>query len=154
MQFKMLVSALPLTVAVVVTGIQWSERARPSVCIGETAVQIATAPWQPQQHVSFTDTAENATVRVQIVDSPETADFAVIDDVDTQDAESCGVAGAAEYVSIIATGVKSDPVIYLSHDEGGDYRIYVRSRHFSEQEAAALVVSSGRNHPHQAAASL
>ena len=154
MRLKMLVSALPLTVAIVVTGVQWSERSRPSVCIGETAIQIASAPWQPQQHVSFTDKRETATVRVQIVDSPEAADFAVIDDVDTQDNESCGVAGAAEYVSIIATGIKSDPVIYLSHDEGGDYRIYVRSKSFSEQEAAALVVSSNRNHPRQAAVSL
>jgi hypothetical protein len=45
-------------------------------------------------------------------------------------------------------------VIYLSHEGPADYRIFVRSKTFSQRDAAALVVGAGITTRPQQAASL
>ena len=59
-----------------------------------------------------------ATVRVQLTDSAESADFAVIDDVDSAEANACEANPATRMVAISgsAAGV---PVIYLSRRGAG-----------------------------------
>src|SRR3569833_4324024 len=79
---RMLASAIPLLAVCVLAGGQFTSASQPCIAIGHTSVHIATAPWQSPQHVSFTDDASRATVRVQLVDRPELADFAVADDVE------------------------------------------------------------------------
>jgi hypothetical protein len=101
----MLASAIPLLAVGVLAGGQFTSTSQPCIAIGHTSVQLATAPWQPQQHVSFTDDASRATVRVQIVDRPELADFTVADDVDASDdaaptRKGCPVTAATRYISI------------------------------------------------------
>ena len=59
-------------------------------------------PWRADLHVSFTDDPAAATVRVQIAETPEAADFAVIDDVDTPDAGACEANAATRLVAISA----------------------------------------------------
>jgi hypothetical protein len=93
-------------------------------------------------------------VRVQIVDRPELADFTVIDDIDTADAQSCSAGSTVKYVSVAPHASPDEPVIYLSRDGGADYRIFVRSRSFSPHDAAALIVGANRAPASQRTAAL
>lgn len=148
LRVKILASALPLLLASVVAGGELIPSPKPCIALGRASVQIATAPWQPQLHVSFTNDPAVATVRVQLVDSAEMADFAVIDDKQTPDAESCAYNSETAFVGISDRALASEPVIFLTHDGRADYRIFVRSRTFSVRDAAALVVGAGQSvHP-------
>ncbi len=144
MRFKLLASAVPLLLAGIMTGGKFGPGARPCISLDGTTLQMATAPWQDQFHVSFTDNRSAATVRVQIVDRAELADFTVIDDIDTADAQSCSPADNIKFVGVTTQASPGEPVIYLSHEGGADYRIFVQSRAFSMQDAAALIVGANR----------
>lgn len=145
MRVRILASAVPLILAGIVAGGELSPGERPCISVGGTTLQIATAPWQNQYYVSFTSDPRAASVRVQIVDRAEIADFAVIDDIDTANAESCSAAGAATFVGIAEQPSGAGPVIYLSTEAGADYRVFVQSRKFTAHDAAALIVGANRN---------
>ena len=87
LRFRILASAVPLMIAAVFARGGLLPGPHPCIAVGETSLQIASVPWRADLHVSFTDDPAFATVRVQISDSAEAADFAVVDDVDT--AEDC-----------------------------------------------------------------
>jgi len=149
-RLKVLVSAVPLVVAAILARGELMPTARPCIAIGDTSVQIASLPWQAQFQVSFTDDPAAATVRVQIADSAEAADFTVVDDVDSAEDNVCEVTASTRFVAISANRAASGPVIYLSPDGPADYRIFVRSKRFTARDAAALIVGAGR-HPLEAA---
>ena len=145
LRVKIMASAVPLLLAGVVAGGELIPGARPCIALGRASMQIATAPWQRPLHVSFTDDPETATVRVQIVDRADLADFTVTDDRQFEnDDESCPVTSETSFVSVADHISASEPVIYLSPNGGADYRIFVQSRSFSARDAAALVVGAGR----------
>ena len=153
LRFKVLASAVPLLVAAVFARGDFLPGARPCIAIGEGSVQITSLPWQAQSHVSFTRDPALATVRVQIADSAEAADFSVLDDVDSAEANACEVNAATRFVAISGTPSASEPVIYLSPDGPADYRILVSSTRFTARDAAALIVGAN-GVPHRLAASL
>jgi hypothetical protein len=154
LRFKILASAVPLIAAAVFARGGLLPGPRPCIAIGEASVQIADLPWRAQLHVSFTDDPALATVRVQIADSAEAADFAVIDDIDSADAGACEANAATRFVAISATPADTAPVIYLAQDGSADYRIFVRSKTFTAREAAALIVGARREHRSLESASL
>jgi hypothetical protein len=154
LRFKILVSVVPLIIAAVFARGELVPGPRPCIAIGEASVQIASVPWQAQLHVSFTDDPAAATVRVQISDSAEVADFTVVDDMDSPEAGACAANAATRLVAISATPSASEPVIYLSQDGPADYRIFVRSKTFSVRDAAALIVGASGGHRRLIAASL
>jgi hypothetical protein len=159
LRISILVSALPLIAAGGLAGGQLAPAAQPCIQLSNVSVRIAHAPWQSQQHVSFTTDPKAATVRVQIVDSPELADFSVVDDADPQDPSAaegagCSAAGPARYIGISSTASQSEPVIYLSAEPGADYRVYVNSKTFTAEDAAALIVGASPAQAHQLAAAL
>ncbi|WP_022722759.1 hypothetical protein [Rhodopseudomonas sp. B29] len=119
--------------------------AAPAACLmsAEQAVQITPSPGLAQFHVGFTKDARRASVHVQLVDTPENADFAIADDVSDPAADGCGSIRGARLVAITSQARNSDPLIYLGPEPGADYRIYVRSKHITPAEAAALVVAAG-----------
>jgi hypothetical protein len=143
LRFKILVSVVPLIVAAIVSRIEFFPGARPCIALGASTVEIATAPWHADLHVSFTDDPRLATVRVAIADNPEAADFAVVDDANTAGDNACEATPATQFIAISRQPADSAPVIFLSHEDGAaDYRIFVRSRRFSTREAAALIVGA------------
>ena len=152
-RLKILASAVPLVLAAVFARGGLLPGPHPCITIGEASVEIADLPWRADLHVSFTDDPAVATVRVQIADSAEAADFAMVDDIDNAEASACEANAATRMVAISgsAAGV---PVIYLSHEGPADYRIFVRSKTFSLRDAAALVVGAGAGRRHIEAASL
>jgi hypothetical protein len=154
LRFKILASAVPLLIAAVFARGGLLPGPHPCISVGEASVEIADLPWRAELHVSFTDNPALATVRVQLSDSAEAADFVVIDDVDTPDAGACEANAATRLLSISATPAGDAPVIYLSASGPSDYRIFVRSKAFTARDAAALVVGAGGGHRRLQAASL
>jgi hypothetical protein len=154
LRFKILASAVPLLIVAVFAGGELLPGPRPCIAVADSSVQLASVPWRADLHVSFTDDPALATVRVQLADSAEAADFVVIDDVDSADTGSCEANAATRLVAISADAAADAPVIYLTPEGPADYRIFVRSKSFSARDAAALVVGAGAGHHRQQAASL
>ena len=154
LRFKILASAVPLLIVAVFARGGLMPGPHPCIAIADTSAQIATVPWHADLHVSFTDDPALATVRVQLTDSAEAADFTVVDDVDSAETGSCEANPATQLVAISAGPSGNAPVIYLSPDGPADYRIFVRSKTFSARDAAALIVGASGGHRRIEAASL
>jgi uncharacterized membrane protein len=148
LRFRVLASVVPLAVTAFLARGEIFSDARPCVAVADTSVQLTSLPWQSSLHVSFTTNPAKATVRVQIIDRAEAADFAVIDDIGTAEVGACHTS-APQLVSISKSSSLSDPVIYLTQDGPADYRIFVQSKTFSISDAAALIVGA-RGARHQA----
>lgn len=154
LRFNVLASVVPMAVAAVFARGEFSTGSRPCIEVAGTAIQIATISWQAQRHVSFTSDPRLATVRVQISDNAEAADFTVIDDIDNAEAGGCAAGTTPQLVGISTWPQASEPVIYLSKQGPADYRIYVQSKSFSILDAAALIVGARGTHHRVEAASL
>jgi hypothetical protein len=154
LRFRILASAVPLMIVAAFARGEFLPGPRPCIAVGEASVQITSAPWHADLHVAFTDDPAAATVRVQIAESADAADFAVVDDVGSAEDNACEATVATQLVAISATPAGSEPIIYLTPDGPADYRIFVRSKSFTVHEAAALIVGASGGHPHFAAASL
>jgi hypothetical protein len=154
LRFKVLASVVPLAVAAVFARGELLPGPHPCIAAGDSEVQIATLPWQAELHVSFTDDPALATVRVQIADSAEAADFAMVDDAGSSEAGACEANATTRLVAIAATPSATAPVIYLSPDGPADYRVFVRSKTFTARDAAALIVGASGGHRRMASASL
>ena len=152
LRLKVLASAVPLLVAAFFARGGLLPGPHPCIAVSNTSVEIADMPWHADLHVAFTDDPAAATVRVQISQDADAADFALVDDADTAEGSACEANPATQAISISPTAARGTPIIYLSPDGPADYRIFVRSRTFSEREAAALVVGAGMaRHPIKAA---
>ncbi len=125
LRLKILASVVPLMVVAVFARGGWSPGPHPCIAAGDASVEIASVPWHADLHVSFTDDPAAATVRVQMTDSAEAADFAVIDDIynaQTGAAETgaCETTAPKLSVAVAASHSGAAPVIYLSTDGPAD----------------------------------
>lgn len=147
LRLKILASVIPLAAVALLARGEFLAGPRPCIEIAGASVQIATLSWQAHRHVSFTNDPGRATVRVQVSETAEAADFTVIDDIDTAEAGACESGSPPQLVAISRNPAPADPVIYLSKDGPADYRIFVSSKSFSLLDAAALIVgaSAGRH---------
>lgn len=154
LRVRILASVIPLAVAAFLARDGLFGDAQRCVAVADTSVQLTSMPWASGLHVSFTNNPAKATVRVQIIDRAEAADFAVIDDIDTAEGSACQTGQPPQLVSISRSFSASDPVIYLTKDDPADYRIFVQSKTFSMLDAAALIVGARGGHPRARSASL
>ena len=152
--FRVVVSVLPLVVLTGFAG-SWAKSAsQPCIATPSGSLLFSSMPWRADIHVGFTDVSSDATVRVQLVDQPELADFVVTDDSvasasDTDEADACEDA-PARIVTIDRHAQSGEPVIFLtsgsqdraSSEEHADYRIFVHSTTMSAEEAAAMIVAA------------
>jgi hypothetical protein len=152
LRLKILASVVPLAVVALFARGDFLTGPRPCIELAGASVQIATLSWQAHHHVSFTDDPGQATVRVQISDTAEAADFTFIDDIDSAEAGACASSAPPHLIAISRHPAQSDPVIYLSREGPADYRIFVSSKSFSARDAAALIVGAhGGRHRLEAA---
>ncbi len=85
--------------------------------------------------------AQHPDMRMQLVNDPATADFVLVDDSDS--AGACRGIGTIKNIRLDAgagkgeKGRKPDLTVALSH-KPARYKIYVRSSHYTPQDAAAL----------------
>lgn len=154
LRINIFVSVIPLLLAGLFGRSEPVAISHPCIAVGNASMQIATAPWQAQTHVSFTANPALATVRVQVIDHADDADFAVVDDTGDVAVGACPTNAATRYVGITPTSSAMEPVIYLTHDDKADLRVFVQSRTFTEQDAAALLVAAQNSRSHVTAASL
>jgi len=154
LRLKVLASSVPLTALAVVAGAQFFSTSHPCIAVDDTSIELSDLPWHADLHVAFTDDPAAATVRVGLADNPEAADFAVVDDITSADQSACAANPATRLVTVSAYPDRGEPVIYLAQDGPADFRIYVRSKNFSERDAAALVVGARTSHRPLQAASL
>jgi hypothetical protein len=154
LRFKVLVSIVPLIGAAILTRLELVPSPRPCISLDTGTLQMAQDPGHDDLHVSFTDEPSRATVRVALTDSPEAADFAVVDDAAEADDGACAATQATRFIAISEDGLRGVPVIYLTRDGPADYRIFVNSRRISVHEAAALIVGAHRAQPHLTEVSL
>jgi hypothetical protein len=152
LRYKILVSAVPLIAAAIFAGVEASDSPHPCIALGSETLEIGSAPWHADLHVSFTDDPALATVRVALTDNAAEADFVVVDDVGSSEENACATTPATQFVTVSAEPTTAAPVIYLSQGGSADYRILVRSRRFTPREAAALIVGARTERPQLAAA--
>ena len=143
LRFKILASVVPFMAAAVLARAGLGSSPQACIAFGETPVELASVPWTASLHVAFTDDPARATVRVQITDDADAADFALVDDGASSETGACQSSAPPRYVTISARPTGDGPVIYLSSEGPADYRIYVRSKIFSQRDAAALIVGAG-----------
>jgi hypothetical protein len=149
---KVVASVVPLAAIAFFARGSLLSTSHPCIAIANTSVEMADLPWHADLHVAFTDDPAAATVRVQITEDAQTADFAIVDDNNAAEASACESSPATRAISVEQTAAIGTPVIYLTHDGPADYRIFVRSMSFSQRDAAALVVGAGiGGHPQQSA---
>jgi hypothetical protein len=104
LRFKILASAIPLVAAALFARGGLLPGPHPCIAIASASVEIADLPWRADLHVAFTDDPAEATVRVQVTESAEAADFALVDDSDAVEASACEANPATHAVAIFRHG--------------------------------------------------
>ncbi len=111
-----------------------SSSAMPCFIAGAHAYRI-----DDSRHAAVTvrvdESAQHPDMRMQIVDNPATADFVLVDD--SNGATACRGIGAIKTIRLDAGAASPDLTVALSH-EPAPYKIFVRSSHYTPQDAAAL----------------
>lgn len=147
------VVVVPLVMAAGLARTALSEPDQPCIVLQSATVRLSTNPWQSAFRVAFTDDASAASIRVQIVDDPTVADFALADDGPVAAWDTCGGTGMIRYVSIATEPRSGDPIVFLTHTGNADYRIYANSKSVTARHAAALLIGATRDPRHIALAS-
>ena len=147
LRFKVLASVVPLLAAAVFARGEIGSVSHPCIAIGETSVELTSLFWTAGVQIAFTDDPAQATVRVQITDDADAADFAVVDDGASDEPGACQDNPNTHLVAISGQGGGDRPTVYLTNEGPADFRIYVRSKTFSQKEAAALIVGARGSHP-------
>jgi hypothetical protein len=121
----------------------------PEAClpVGNVMYRLAASGAPAEYTVRIDPAASAPDVRVHLAESPDEADFVLVDDGET--AHGCHGA-AIRSVRIDAAASAPDLVVGLSADPASaDTRIYVRSHAFAPESAAALLATAhlvGRKH--------
>ncbi|MGY4347299.1 hypothetical protein ACVWXM_003766 [Bradyrhizobium sp. GM7.3] len=119
LRFKILASVVPLLAAAVFARSEIGSVSHPCIALGDTSVELTSLFWTAGVHVAFTDDPARATVRVQITEDADAADFAVVDDGLGSESESCQANPSTRLISIAAQPVDGGQVIYLSTEGAG-----------------------------------
>lgn len=109
---------------------------------GASTYQIVTNAAAPDYRIRIDSAATQPDLRMQLVDRPEYADFVLVDDF-SGEPSTCRSSTPVRTVTLDgASASKPDVTVHLSADaKGADYRLYVRSARFSQQDAAALLAA-------------
>lgn len=114
---------------------------KPCFVAGNTGYRLASGGGAAHV-VRIDNTATNPSLRMQQVDDPAAADFVLVDEGDI--AGACANVSVIETIRIDATAAKPDLTIALSR-EPADYKIYLHSTAYTEQDAAALAAVIWQN---------
>jgi hypothetical protein len=112
----------------------------PEACFtsGTTTYRVSAAS-DANYTVRFAETDGEADLRILLMDSPDQADFVLVDDVGIGPS-ACKGPAPVKTIRIDADARTPDVTVKLATDLAtSDYRIYVHSARFSHQDAAALL---------------
>lgn len=130
--------ALIVAVPAAAAGSFFASSAKPCFSAGRAGYEF-TGSASATHIVRIDNKTTHPTLRMQVVDNAAAADFVLVDD---GDANTCGNASAVESIRIDPAaaggpGAKRGLTVALSRAPA-DYKIYVHSANYSEQDAAAL----------------
>lgn len=117
---------------------------RDNLCFASGAATYRITPdaAAPDFRVKIADKAARPDLRMQLVDSPELADFVLVDDFSASEPAPCRSSTPIRTVTLDTSEVTPDVTVNLSADPGAaDYKIYVHSMRYSQQDAAALLAA-------------
>lgn len=114
-----------------------------SLCLasGGALYRIASNSISADFTIRVVDDAPASDLRIQRVERPELADFVLIDDAGAHGPATCRSATPVRTVAFHTGPASPDVTVRLSADAAADYKIYVRSARFSQQDAAALLAA-------------
>ncbi len=112
----------------------FTSSAKPCFIAGNAGYQLSGGA-STDYTVRIDNTAPSPNLRMQIVNDPAAADFVLVDDRHASD--TCKAATAISSIRIDPAAPKPDLTVALSRNPA-DYKIYVQSANYSEQDAAAL----------------
>jgi hypothetical protein len=105
---------------------------------GSSAYRISSTS-QPDFRVRIDNAAAKPDLRIQLIDQSASADFVLVDDLDAAQGHACPASTALKTIRIDDNEKSPDLTISLSTDATpSDYKLYVHSARFSDQDAAAL----------------
>jgi hypothetical protein len=119
-----------------------------SLCFasGATTYQIARNAAAPDFRIRIAEQPDRPDLRMQLVDSAEIADFVLVDDFSADEPPPCRSATPIRTVALDPDATRPDVTVHLSADAGAsDYKIYVHSVRFSQQDAAAILAAMWKN---------
>ena len=122
-----LAAAIPATAA----GSFFTASEKPCFAAGAASYRISDSA-SADITVRIDNAAAQADLRMQLIDDAALADFVLVDDGD-----STACTGAVRSIRLDSATAKADLTVSLSRAPA-DYKIYVRSAVFSQQDAAAL----------------
>lgn len=109
---------------------------------GATTYQIARDASAPDFRIKIAGNEARPDLRMQLVDSAALADFVLVDDFSGKEQAPCRSATPIRTVTLDAGTSKPDVTVNLSADiAASDFKIYVHSVRFSQQDAAALLAA-------------
>ena len=117
---------------------------REALCFasGATTHQIARNAAAPDFRIKIADTSAKPDLRMRLVDSAEKADFVLVDDFSAGEQAPCRSSTPIRTVALDADTAKPDVTVDLSANAAAsDYKIFVHSVRFSQQDAAALLAA-------------
>jgi hypothetical protein len=111
---------------------------------GTATYRMSPAATAPDYRVRVESHAARPDLRMQMVDSPELADFVLADDFAPAEGNACRSPTPAKTIRVDAEAKTSDmapdvTVTLNAEAVNPDYKIYVHSVRFSHQDAAALL---------------
>jgi hypothetical protein len=117
--------------------------AEDSLCLGSGAAnyRIARDAATPDFSIKIVGEAARPDLRMQSVDRAELADFVLVDDVNEHGPAACRSAAPIRTVAFHSGAASPDVTVKLSAEASADYKIYVQSVRFSQQDAAALLAA-------------
>jgi len=114
----------------------------PCFASGASTYQIVANAAAPDYRIRIDAEAIRPDLRMQLVDRAENADFVLVDDFSGNESNTCKSSTPIRTVSLDSAAGKPDVTVHLSADaKGADYRLYVHSARFSQQDAAALLAA-------------
>ena len=125
---------LVVAVAATTAGSFFTSSIRPCFIAGNAGYEIS-ANGPADITVRIDNAATKPNLRMQLTDDAAAADFVLVDDGDA--ASDCTGAAAIQNIRLDPAAADADLTVALSRAPA-DYKIYVRSARFSQQDAAAL----------------
>jgi hypothetical protein len=121
---------------------------------GATTYQIARNAAAPDFRIKIAGGASQSDLRMQLVDRAEIADFVLVDDFSAREQPPCRSSTPIRTVALDADTARPDVTVNLSSDATApDYKIFVHSVRFSQQDAAALLAAMWKSGQRREAAS-
>lgn len=108
---------------------------------GLATYRLSPSALTPDLRIRFDNAAPRPDLRIQLIERPELADFTLVDDFSTPRSTACRTSAPIKTVKV-DTGARADVVVAMSPDvTAPDYRIYVHSLRYSQEDAAAFLAA-------------